>query len=68
MDNIFSFIEKNNSISKSSKTFFKQLMFNSCDEFLREFLFDNWSKLEIHFKQSLSDNGLNKMYDYFFSF
>ena len=66
MDNIFSFIEKNNSISKSSKYNFKQLIFNSCDVFLREFLLDNWSKLEIHFKHSLSDNELNKMYDYFF--
>ena len=66
MDNIFSFIEENNSISESSKYHFKQLIFNSCDVFLREFLLDNWSKLEIHFKHSLSDNELNKMYDYFF--
>ncbi len=65
MSNIFSFIEKNDNIH-DGKIFFKQTIRDLPDEFLRDFLLDNWKKLKIHFQQPSLNNELDKMYDYFF--
>lgn len=69
MNNIFSFIKKSNNIDNVSKNFFKQPIFSIPDEFLREFLLDNWGEINIYlanYYQKNSQYNCDNVYDYFF--